>query len=992
MSFIDSNMQQNLPYLSTVAMSSFKIVGGLPLATCTGDFPYLVIEYFRQNSLSQTISDKKLRIEGQLEIAGKIKEVYSEATDSFLVEQIKISGSDNRVYKERWKLIEMIVVVEPSLFQTYFSKSLNHAHYSVHPLEYQSYCQHLRQFQKTNKEHPTLYFCSKQQDHDIPGLIYVRNKVNGDLQKALFAFPLTDMVVAVKKHGKQDEKRGNYKLDTGLASGLCQKRLPEWFGIAGPNHLLHTKLEVCKVVRSKLYKVLPLATPSSYKGKLYYCHRTASLFGYKLYKDSEDGVHIHSFRMALSWKSSELAIHRDVHNDNANMVFSPVVVASWMVRFEKKVMRVAVITYSRKFVADTIAKIDRYGPAINHITGFYHRMRQQRRTMLDPTLFQQAYKKEGYSMLLAARIKPHINTCLHWSAMGADAVLQLNRKYRISQEQGLALIYSVCASNSPDYFRVITDCLLKDSELGQMYFSRPSSRIVIDIYEMIFHFKADASRGKHTLPGQRHQPCANKRGSREAVCLSLQNMINSCNSIAGMDNVSWNCKQNVKKVYLSTLKTFCKSETNGGIYGAGPLVSNKIIQIGALVGLFPIQFLLQSKIAKSTCTYRYLSQQFGLDNVETDSGILLDALAFTTSTNQLLAEGMCCKAAQEYNMQQNGREIIWVDTIYYGMSILTLNMEDDGTAPLCVQEVTAKGISVVDLEDRSWKLEVNNGGTKEERWKGYWIGCLNRPVSIESRKIKRERLLTDVINRRKDCQRKKGDCSTTTIPTRKRKRNKQKVVPPVEEKYTKWIQFNYPLQSDVLVASLKCRKPYNKWSLLGQALGKCTGVNASHRDLSIHTLLENVSPGTKRWWYAAVIPLPNGTSYSPPTPQPCWDKCGYKLEGARAWFTDFDVARGYTIINFLVKEHTDLMNRWLSTLLNRYGNQFSPQRLKIATRKRDPKKMVVLWDNDRRQIEPMAVCMEITNNQGVFALVDDFGRILQDTAHRFLIIGRREPR
>jgi hypothetical protein len=144
--------------------------------------------------------------------------------------------------------------------------------------------------------------------------------------------------------------------------------------------------------------------------------------------------------------------------------------------------------------------------------------------------------------------------------------------------------------------------------------------------------------------------------------------------------------------------------------------------------------------------------------------------------------------------------------------------------------------------------------------------------------------------------------------------------------------------------------------------------------------------------FAAVIPLQDGTTYKPPIPPPCWDHCGYKLDAETAWFNSLDTAMGYTIINFLLEKNTELMNKWFSSLLNTPGNNFQPHRLKIATRRRDPRKMIVLWDNDNRQIEPMAVCMKISENQGVFALVDDFGRILQDTSHRFIIVGRRLTR
>jgi hypothetical protein len=226
-----------------------RTVGGLPLASCTENFPYLVIEYFRMSTTADKISDIQLKIKAQSSMAGKLKKVYCETTDSFAVTSLDVTQSDNRVYGGRWNLVELICVIEPSATQTYFSHSLNHAHYSVHPLEYDSYCAHLTRFKQSHSQHPTLRFCGRDTDHDIQGYLFVRNKLSAHIGDIIHSFPLQKMIMAIQEHGKVDEKRGNHKLDTGLASGLCQKRLPEWFGIAGPNQLVfgyrHVVVPLC---------------------------------------------------------------------------------------------------------------------------------------------------------------------------------------------------------------------------------------------------------------------------------------------------------------------------------------------------------------------------------------------------------------------------------------------------------------------------------------------------------------------------------------------------------------------------------------------------------------------------------------------------------------------------------------------------------------------------------------------------------------------------
>jgi hypothetical protein len=90
------------------------------------------------------------------------------------------------------------------------------------------------------------------------------------------------------------------------------------------------------------------------------------------------------------------------------------------------------------------------------------------------------------------------------------------------------------------------------------------------------------------------------------------------------------------------------------------------------------------------------------------------------------------------------------------------------------------------------------------------------------------------------------------------------------------------------------------------------------------------------------------------------------------------------VFKFLFDYHQKGMEQYLSTLLNSRPWRYIPHGQRIRARRCDPVKMIVLYDNDMRIIEPMAVCLELVNGQAAFSLVDDFGRILQDTTHRFV--------
>jgi hypothetical protein len=621
------------------------------------------------------------------------------------------------------------------------------------------------------------------------------------------------------------------------------------------------------------------------------------------------------------------------------------------------------------------------------------------RTEIGPKIFQQEYTKAGLGQLSAARLKPHMNTSIHWSAMAADALLKINRKYRITQQQAMALIYSVTACNSPDYFRLITNRLISDENYAKVVFGHSASYIAIMVYEMIFQYKADASRTKAILPGQRHQPCGNKQGSREAISASVQNMIEKCKSLACYQdrNKSLGCKQDIKMLYWSTLRDFCKSHLKGGVFGAGPLIANKIIQIASLLGLFPFQFLLQSRIAKSTCTYKYLCGEFGLDDVNADSPILLDALSFMTQTNHLMAEGMCCKAAQEHDkLEKKG---VW-ETIYPGMSILLPELEEkDNLNSIAIMEVTAQGRARIDLADLCWR-SVDGVGVVVPGWTrncGYWFGTLRRPVTGESLEVREARMANDKLARKKEkkvaalaakeTQRlsqkgapvKQLEKKTTTIKlhSETRPRPKPKSLVPVKPDKI-WTPFNFPMQPDVLLSFLECRKAFNKWRLLGPALGKRA---ASKKDVKVQ---RHQDPNERL--YRAFIPLDKERHYHPPPPGKTWNSSGFRLEDGLVWFPNAEVARGYTIISFLLNEQSAAMEEWFVGLLSYTVTDFVPHRLTISSRRRDPLNMVVLYDNDEHQtMVPMAVCLKICEGEGVFVLTDDFGRILRDSAYRFEI-------
>ena len=878
----------------------------------------------------------------------------------------------------RWKYVKAITVIPQTKIQVYFSYSLDHPHYSVHPIEYQSYLVHLKNFQKENKGMPEFHLCDGKDNHELTLGLSVTNIFPHTMTTLLQSFPLQELTSIVQKKGKDDEKRGTRKIDTGFASAQCQTRRKEWHGLPGPNQLKLTSNGTVKATRKKLYQVLKYMVPNHLKGKVYKDDRRAAYFDFENEKEDRDGVHIQSFRVSLGRKFYSLSIHRDSKNDNTDPFFSPVLVVSWVLHFKNIPFRLALITYSRKFVSQTLQRIDRYGPAIVHLSSFYNQMKSLGEIEIKKTIFDQDYKKDGFGKLSAARITPHVDPCVHWSSMGADALLRIKRLYNITAQQGLALLYSVSACNSPDYFRVITNRLIEDKQLSRRYFKRPALQIAVEFYEIIYQFKTEASRNKQLLPGQRHPPSDTKRASRGAVTLSVRNLIKTCTSLSNFHqhgNKSLSCKADVHEVYLRTMKSLCNTTEKGGLHGTSPPMVDKIIKIGSLVGLFPLQFLLHSTIHSSTKTYQYLETSFGLDDHQKDPYLLLDGLAFMTNTNQRLASGICNKAAQAYRVEQKGREVDAVDTIYPEMCILSLRIDTNGI--LVIDELSKKGINCVDHNDLIWESEDQE---KIPSWGGYWMGCFGKSVKRRSKPH-----IHKLANG--------PPAGTKQQDSRKRKvlevsGEEAKVMEDQQtddtQSATTWTPFNYPSQMDIVLASLRCRYPFHKWKLLAMALGKGKGVLAGKSDITIQHL--NMKEGNKKiTMFTAHIQMNNGSCYYPPTPRSFWDKSGFNVwMDGKVYFPKADTARRYTLLMFLLTQFRVGLETYLKGVLNMNRFKYVPQRLKILPWRRDPQKLVIFHDNDTHGVEPMmAVCMQVNMREGAFALVDDFGKIIQESTHRF---------
>ena len=129
-------------------------------------FPYIVIEYFKDD-VPDKLKEAKFKKNRTNDQQEKLIKYYDAEIDSFSQNKVTIEKDDPRVNSKRWETIDTIAVVQPSRVQVYFSSSLDHPHYTVHPLEYDSFLKHLREHQLLNAGSPKMTMCGPRQNHCI---------------------------------------------------------------------------------------------------------------------------------------------------------------------------------------------------------------------------------------------------------------------------------------------------------------------------------------------------------------------------------------------------------------------------------------------------------------------------------------------------------------------------------------------------------------------------------------------------------------------------------------------------------------------------------------------------------------------------------------------------------------------------------------------------------------------------------------------------------
>jgi hypothetical protein len=87
------------------------------------DFPFLVLEFFKDNYLASAIGDTEICIDAKSNsVSNALKEAYDPGHDTFNLPQVDIPSTDARVCMDRWSIIKHIVVMEAKSYPGIFCK------------------------------------------------------------------------------------------------------------------------------------------------------------------------------------------------------------------------------------------------------------------------------------------------------------------------------------------------------------------------------------------------------------------------------------------------------------------------------------------------------------------------------------------------------------------------------------------------------------------------------------------------------------------------------------------------------------------------------------------------------------------------------------------------------------------------------------------------------------------------------------------------------
>ena len=245
------------------------------------------------------------------------------------------------------------------------------------------------------------------------------------------------------------------------------------------------------------------------------------------------------------------------------------------------------------------------------------------------------------------RILPHTNKCVFYSIF-VHCLYRLQESLCLSAWHVLALITNVIISETPEYFRDVTEQILASNgkELCR-YRSLGPVDLALDFYERVFVLKVRASSLGLKVVGQRHQPHYNKRPPETTVIRSIHNFFELYKA---MDHVTDKLAQD-PFFFCRAVAYLEAPSTTTGVHGVGGLSAQHLVHISCLCGFFPSSLMNHAEIGVNTSSYSYLYEWEGLTEHKEDTRQLLACTGARCNLTAFEAENLICKFGQSQEIE-----------------------------------------------------------------------------------------------------------------------------------------------------------------------------------------------------------------------------------------------------------------------------------------------------------------------------------------------------
>ena len=573
-----------------------------------------------------------------------------------------------KICPERWKHTKGFHILKASTKpQACGARHLFTAHYQVSPKERDSWLRAVRVAEQDLGIFVNIYDEGKNYENEF---MCVCNKFAEKTEDIVSQFDFETLAKACKAENKLDDARNNYYVDKGFTSDMNTTRKEAELGIAKPNIRTGSRDPVYTKAFQLMSRLAPLVVPSSLREGLYRDEQREKEFARKLC----DGNTVEALRVALTTSfDSVLDVHEDNNNDKQNENFSPVAAVSSPVFLDGEWHRVVVVAHSRNSIASCINRRVEYGPCMLDIVRFYDSLPRER-TDIHPSLLEMDDGKKCKHM------EPHLNKCVFLSAM-VDQMRLMNEALGITKDQMFGLLFNVIASEAPCFFHDVTEELMVDADFRKRVPSLSAEALGTIVYNRIFDRKERMKKRKTPTPGQRHQPCNNRRARKEQVEESIRNLkklSQACFALPQEEREDLNA-------FSRASGMLSKEVEQCGCYGGGPLTSQHLLIAGSMIDMFPHEFLSLAEISTSTQTFEWLVGKHWKGKVIEDvaewSRQILSAVSVLVDCTLFEAENLVCECGRRD--RGVGK---YKDTLFAGQRVHYWNKDSKQMMSVCASQ------------------------------------------------------------------------------------------------------------------------------------------------------------------------------------------------------------------------------------------------------------------------------------------------------------------